>query len=106
MSTEMQMASGSRDAVRKQVINTLRDMTSDWDLDFSGEIGEDTLLIGDLAFESIDVVYLIVTLGEIYEEQDLGFEKLLVEDGRYVSDLRVSQFVDFVHDTLKERGKL
>ncbi len=106
MSTGMQERSGSREAVLKKVVSVLEDMTSDWDLEFSGQIGEETLLIADLAFESIDVVHLIVTIGEIYGEQDLGFEKLLIEDGRYVSDLRISHFVDFLHDTLKERGKI
>jgi acyl carrier protein len=95
-----------RDVVLKQVVDVLEDMTSDWDIEFSGRIGEQTLLVGDLAFESIDVVHLIVTLGEVYQEQDLGFEKILIEDGRYVTDLRVAQLVDFLHQTLAERGRI
>jgi len=106
MSTEMQAPIGSRDTVIKQVVSVLEDMTSDWDIDFSGDIGESTRLVGDLAFESIDVVHLIVTLGEIYQEKDLGFEELLIEDGRYITDLRVEQLADFLHRKLVERGNI
>ena len=106
MSTGMQAPIGSRETVLKQVVNVLEDMTSDWDIDFSGDIGESTLLVSDLAFESIDVVHLIVTLGEAYQEKDLGFEDLLIEDGRYVTDLRVAQLTDFLHRKLVERGNI
>ncbi len=106
MSTEMQASTGSRETVIKQVINVLEDMTSDWDIDFSGDIGESTQLVSDLAFESIDVVHLIVTLGEIYQEKDLGFEELLIEDGRYVTDLSIAQLADFLNRKLIERGNV
>ena len=106
MSTETVSRGVGRDVVLKQVIDALRDMTSDWDIEFAGEIDENTLLVGDLAFESIDVVHLIVTLGEVYQEQDLGFEQILIEEGRYVTDLRVSQLADFLHRTLAERGRI
>jgi acyl carrier protein len=72
MSTAMAMGNGSREAVLKTVIEVLEDMTSDWDLEFSGKISEDTRLVGDLAFESIDVVHLIVMLGEAYQEKDIS----------------------------------
>jgi len=106
MSTAVAGRNGARETVLKTVIEVLRDMTSDWDLEFDGEIGQDTRLVGDLAFESIDVVHLIVMLGEVYQEKDIAFEKLLMEDGRYVTDLAVRPLVDFLHDTLRERGKI
>jgi acyl carrier protein len=106
MSTEKLVGSVSRDVVVKQLVEVLEDMTSDWDIEFSGKIAEQTMLVGDLAFESIDVVHLIVTLGQIYEEKDLGFERILIEDGRYVSDLSVAQIADFLVKTLTEKGKI
>lgn len=106
MSTEKPVGSVSRDVVVKQLVEVLEDMTSDWDIEFSGKIAEETMLVGDLAFESIDVVHLIVTLGQIYEEKDLGFERILIEDGRYVSDLSVAQIADFLAKTLAEKGKI
>jgi acyl carrier protein len=106
MSTEKSVGSLSRDVVVKQLVEVLEDMTSDWDIEFSGKIGEPTMLVGDLAFESIDVVHLIVTLGQLYEEKDLGFERILIEEGRYVSDLSVAQIADFLAETLAEKGKI
>ncbi len=104
MSTEKVTVGVPRDVLLKQLIEVLKDMTSDWDIDFSGEIGEGTLLVGDLAFESIDVVHLIVTLGQLYDEKDLGFERILIEDGRYVTDLSVAQIADFLTETLAAKG--
>ena len=103
MNVERVVGSIPRDVVVKQLVEALEDMTSDWDIDFSGKIGEDTLLVGDLAFESIDVVHLIVTLGEIFRQKDLGFERILMEDGRYVSELSVAQIADFLAETLAEK---
>lgn len=78
------------------VIAILRELTSDWDLDFEGTIGPETSLIRDLAFESVDVVHFMVAIQERYGRFDLPFEDLLLKDGRYVSDLRVGQVVDFL----------
>jgi len=89
-----------QDGIAGSVLEILDDMTSDWDLDFSGGIGMDSLLIADLAFESIDVVQLVVALEERFDRRDLPFETLLMTDGRYVDDLAVHQIVDF----LREQG--
>jgi acyl carrier protein len=72
-------------------------MTSDWDMEFTGPIGPDTKLIADLAFESIDVVQLIVQLETNFQRKDLPFEKLLMTDGRYRDDLAVREVVGFLH---------
>jgi len=104
MSTERRVGSVSRDVVLKQLVEVLEDMTSDWDIEFSGKIAEDTFLVRDLAFESIDVVHLIVTLGQLYDEKDLGFERILIQDGRYVSDLSVTQIADFLTEVLAAKG--
>ena len=104
MSTERRVGSLSRDVVLKQLVEVLEDMTSDWDIEFSGKIAEDTCLVRDLAFESIDVVHLIVTLGQLYDEKDLGFERILIQDGRYVSDLSVTQIADFLTEVLAAKG--
>ena len=82
------------------VTRILEDMTSDWDLEFSGGIGPETCLIADLAFESIDVVQLVVAIEERFARRDLPFEKLLMADGRYVDDVRVSQIVQFLESNL------
>ena len=84
------------DAISGRVIGILADMTSDWDIDLEGEINRDTRLIGDLAFESIDIVQLVVAVEGEFKERGIPFEKLLMVDGRYVDDLTVGDMADFL----------
>jgi acyl carrier protein len=93
----------NRGAIQEVVLQILKDLTSEWDTDYSGAIGPETLLIGDLDFESIDVVELVVSLEGRLQRRDLPFEKLLMEDGRYVEDLTVRQVVDFLESELGKR---
>jgi acyl carrier protein len=85
-----------KEAILGPVREILEDITQDWDLDCSGEISSQTRLIADLAFESIDVVMLIVAIEERFGRKGLPFENLLMVDGRYVDDLSVQQMVDFL----------
>ncbi len=89
-----------KEQILQDVVAILEDMTKDWDTEFSGAIGAETRLIGDLAFESIDVVQFVVAIEEHFKRRDLAFEQLLMEDGRYVSELRVGGAVDFLHQKL------
>lgn len=86
-----------QETIFKNVIQILGDLTSDWDIDFAGEIGNDTHIISDLEFESIDVVQFIVQLETIFQRKDLPFEKLLMIDGRYKDDLTVREVVEFLN---------
>ena len=90
----------AREAILHEVSMILADMTDDWETGFSGSIGVETRLVGDLCFESIDVVQLAVSLEEHFQRPELPFQKLLMVDGRYVDDLRVSDLVDFLHEYL------
>jgi acyl carrier protein len=90
-----------RTAIEQDVIRILSDMTKDWDLEFSGAIGPQTRLVGDLAFESIDVVQFVVAIEEHYKRRDLPFEQLLMKDGRYVSEIRVQDAVDFLESRFR-----
>lgn len=82
------------------LVEILTDMTSDWDIEFSGDIGPETRLMADLAFESIDVVQLVVAIEAHVQRRQLHFEHLLMVDGRYVQELQVKQIVDFLDKTL------
>jgi acyl carrier protein len=82
------------------VIETLKEMTSDWDTDYDQQIGPKTRLIRDLGFESIDVVQLIVAFEEEFQSRELNFEQLLMQDGRYVDELVVEKVVDFLDTNL------
>ena len=88
------------DKILQELVAILTDMTSDWDLEYGNEIGMKTRLIGDLEFESIDVVQLIVAIEERFQRRDLPFEKLLMSDGRYVDEILVSDAVDFLDQHL------
>ncbi|MGH8549675.1 MAG: acyl carrier protein [Methylococcales bacterium] len=80
----------------QSVIKILTEITSEWDTGFAGGISETTTLVNDLGFESIDIVYLLSAIEQHYGRRDFPFEDLLMEDGRHVDDLRVSQIVDFL----------
>lgn len=84
------------DSIESRVIGVLYDMTSDWDTDMEGEIDRETRLIADLAFESIDIVQLVVAVETEFQARGIPFEKLLMIDGRYVDDLSVGDMVNFL----------
>jgi acyl carrier protein len=85
-----------REAVFRGVVGILKEMTSDWDMDYEGEIQDESRLIGDLGFESVDMVQLIVALEEHYQRRDLPFAELVMQDGHYIEELRVGDVVDFL----------
>jgi acyl carrier protein len=90
----------SKEQIFQEVSRILADMTSDWDIDFSGGITPDTNIIADLQFESIDVVQFIVQLEGKFQRKDLPFERLLMVDERYRDDFTVQEVVDFLHQNL------
>jgi acyl carrier protein len=81
-------------AIETAVVEILRDMVSEWDLD--REIDAQAKLVADLQFESIDIIQLVVALEERFQRRNLGFSELLMVDGRYVDDLSVAQIVAFL----------
>jgi acyl carrier protein len=84
------------DAHLAKIVAVLQDMTSDWDLENEGPINGDTHLIADLAFESIDIVEMVVAIEQAFQKRGIPFEGLLMVDGRYVDDLSVGQVANFV----------
>ena len=89
-----------KDSILQEIVSILEDMTSDWDVAYDEGVARDTRLIADLEFESIDVVQLIVAIEEKFQRRDLPFEKLLMQNGRYVDEIRVADTVDFLHQHL------
>ena len=102
MSNEPSTAKFTREEIERDLITILTDMTSDWDLSYTDGIQGGTRLMADLAFESIDVVQLIVAIEAHVKRRHLHFEHLLMSDGRYVQELQVSQIVDFLDKALAE----
>lgn len=87
-----------RDDVEAAVLNVLRKMVQDWDLDQPLE--PRSLIVANLGFESIDLIQLVVALEQHFGNRRLGFNDLLMKDGRYVDDLSVRQIADFVAQRL------
>lgn len=79
-----------------KLITLLEDFTQDWDHDFQGAMNRDTRLFANLAFESIDIIQLVVAIQEEVVRAKVPFEKLLMRDGRYVDDLSIGQIADFL----------
>lgn len=84
--------------VRDTVLRTLEDFVRDWGLD--AEITPATTVVGDLEFDSIDVIQFTVALETAFGGRKLGFQDLLMRNGRYVDDLSVAEFQDFLETRL------
>ncbi len=82
--------------IQSDLTNILEDLTADWDTSYDDSIGPETKLIGDLNFESIDVVQLITAVEEHFSRRDLPFEELLMKDGQYVDEVTVGEMVEFL----------
>ena len=79
-----------------QLIKLLEEFTQDWDKDEDVAMGRDTKLLGDLGFESIDIIQLVVAIEEDISKKKIPFDKLLMSNGRYVDDLSIGQISDFI----------
>jgi acyl carrier protein len=96
------MTDTTRAGLEATVVSVLEDTVQDWDLEIEGGIGAATTLIGDLAFESIDVVQFCVALEQALGKKGLPFEKLFIRDGSYVDDVAVSEVVTFLEAELAQ----
>jgi acyl carrier protein len=86
----------ARMATAGTIVQIVKELTQDWDTEYSGGIQPETRLIGELAFESIDVVQLIAAIEEHYQRRDFPFEDLLMAEGRYVDEIRVADVAAFL----------
>lgn len=84
------------------VIMIVEDLVQDWELNLDEAIGQETFLVNDLNFSSVDIIQLCVALEQNYERK-LGFHELLMEDGKYVGDLSIQQISIFLESKLKNR---
>jgi acyl carrier protein len=89
-----------KDQIARRVIPILERMTSDWELGFSGGIGPETRLVGDLGIDSVSMVEVQAAIGAEFGREDLPFERMLFVDGEFVEDLSVRDLVEFVDAAL------
>lgn len=79
---------------------TVEDFVADWGL--SVRVQRETKLVDDLEFDSIDVIQLVIEIEKAFGTRNLGFQELLMADGRYVDDLSVGQIGDFLRPRLTQ----
>lgn len=84
------------------VIMIVEDLVQDWELNLDEAINQETFLVNDLNFSSVDIIQLCVALEQNYERK-LGFHELLMEDGKYVGDLSIQQISIFLESKLKNQ---
>ncbi len=82
------------------VIMIVEDLVQDWELNLDEAIDQETFLVNDLNFSSVDIIQLCVALEQNYERK-LEFHELLMEDGKYVGDLSIQQISVFIESKLK-----
>lgn len=80
--------------ISQKLHQTLAEFVADWGLDV--DIDEATSLVEDLEFDSIDVIQFVVAVENAFQSRNLGFQSLLMQDGRYVDDLSVGQIEAFL----------
>ncbi|MGF1640961.1 MAG: acyl carrier protein [Rhodospirillales bacterium] len=85
-----------RDDIENGVVRVLQSLVEDWDLDLAAPIGPTTRIIEDLGFESIDLVQLVVSIEEQFGVRGLPYEEVLMQDGAYVTEIVVSDLIDFL----------
>src|SRR5215470_17248541 len=88
-------------AIYADITGILQNMLADWGVD-EADIDLETRLVADLEFASVDIIHLAVAIEEHYKRPRMGFQELLMKDGRYVDDVLVHQLVAFVVAKLAE----
>jgi acyl carrier protein len=80
--------------IRERVLSVLTDFVADWGVE--ERITPASRIVEDLEFDSIDVIQLTVALERELGSRKIGFQDLLMRDGRYVDDLSVGQIQEFL----------
>lgn len=93
----------SPEDISHEVLKIIEDMSGDWDLEYSEGINPKTRLVGDLLFESIEIVQLLVAIEQHFGLKNLPSENLLMQDGQYVPDLAVSEIINFLTEEMKKQ---
>lgn len=82
--------------IREEIKEILEEMIEMYDLP-SVDITDSLLLIETLGFSSVDIMHLLSSV-DMRFERHLPYDKLMLNNGEYVSDLTFGEIVDFVHN--------
>jgi acyl carrier protein len=88
----------TRDQLRTDVLEILREKNRKLDSDFSGPLTEETRIVGDLDFESVLIVEFCMAIGKHFRKK-LPFQDLVFQNGKF-QDFTVGQLLTFLEDRL------
>mgnify|MGYP003935667171 FL=1 len=60
-------------------------------------ITSDLMLIGTLGFSSIDIMHMLASVDMRFQKH-LPYDKMLMKDGEYITDLSIDDIVAFIHE--------
>jgi acyl carrier protein len=91
--------------IEDSVVQIVEDMVQDWDLEVEDSVGPHTTLVADLGFSSIDIIHFTVAIEDHFSRPKLGFNELLMVNGKYVDDLSIAQIAAFLDQKLNTPAK-
>jgi acyl carrier protein len=86
----------TRDQLRAEVLEILREKTRKLDSDFSGTLDENTRIVGDLDFESVLIVEFCMAIGKRFQKK-LPFQNLVFKNGKF-QDFTVGELLTFLEE--------
>ena len=89
-----------REAILLRIIAAVTGMIQDWDRDIAAPLTGGTLLVNDLGYQSLDIVVLSAHMSRQLNRRDIPFERLLLVNGRPVSDLSLDALADFLWEQI------
>jgi acyl carrier protein len=88
----------TRDQVRADVLEILREKGRTLGSSLPGSLTEETRIVADLDFESVMIVEFCMAVGKHFRKK-LPFQELVFQDGQF-QDFTVGQMVTFLEDRL------
>lgn len=89
----------ARQDLESAIFGAVEELLDAMDAEFEEDLTAELLLVADLDFASIDFVQLIVAI-EDRLGQKVGFQDMLMQDGKYVEDLSIGQVVDYTEQRI------
>jgi acyl carrier protein len=82
--------------IRDAIKDILDEMIEMYDLPAT-EINDDLLLIETLGFSSVDIMHMLASV-DMRFERHLPYDKIMLKNDEYVTDLSFGEIVNFVHE--------
>lgn len=93
----------NKKAILDDLITTIMEITSGWEVEFEKPIGLETFLGADLAFTSVNLVRLVSSIQQQYSQKYIPFQELFILDnGVILQDIQVSHLVDFLYKHIND----